>query len=563
MEKKLPIPIHSLSLLLFPVMKTIKPIVVFLLLSLSVAAQNDTMIGSPPGYYNSMLFRSGGMVTDSADNIWIAYGKIGLVKYDGTGWTVYDSLNSPLLKNQILSVACNNSGVWAGTDTGLFNFNGSGWMWMNNLNSTLPSDTVSKLYSPGGNNLYLFSTNGFAHYNGIFWQQYNSTNSNLVDNNVQCIFKDVSGLLWIGTSAGLSAFDGSTWQNYTTLNSALPSDNISTISEDGHHHLFIGTYDRGIYFLSDGEFISPKDFTSSYDNFPSSITRILRMSDGTIVYSGYKDWYFKADPIEIQNSNGFFASDTNYLGVIDSHDRIWRLGYRTIPKLWMRDSLSGHPIVPPSSYNDLDINQVRCGMWNDNTFHWEKVGNSRYEVPKGSFRNSVFASALWIGGLDPGNNLHMAAQTYRQSGSDYWPGPLDTVVATIDTATKLLYDSLWKINKWTIDEFITQYNIGNVTNGSYAIPNEIKYWPAHGNGNYSRKLAPFVDLNGDGIYNPLNGDYPEIKGDQMLWWVMNDNFGTHRETDGVALGIEIHSKAYAYSCPAVPDSNEAVNYTTF
>ncbi|MEZ4830315.1 MAG: hypothetical protein R3C61_29120 [Bacteroidia bacterium] len=41
------------------------------------------------------------------------------------------------------------------------------------------------------------------------------------------------------------------------------------------------------------------------------------------------------------------------------------------------------------------------------------------KVPKGSNRHSMFASSLWIGGLDESGQLRVAAQTYRQSGIDF------------------------------------------------------------------------------------------------------------------------------------------------
>src|SRR5690348_7085603 len=92
--------------------------------SLAAFAQHDTLIGSPPGYSYLQLRKLNDMTIDNLDNVWMAYDKIGLVQYSSTGWVVYDSLNSPLLKNKILSVAANAMGIWAGTDTGLFNFNG-------------------------------------------------------------------------------------------------------------------------------------------------------------------------------------------------------------------------------------------------------------------------------------------------------------------------------------------------------------------------------------------------------------------------------------------------------
>jgi hypothetical protein len=44
----------------------------------------------------------------------------------------------------------------------------------------------------------------------------------------------------------------------------------------------------------------------------------------------------------------------------------------------------------------------------------------------------------------------------------------------------------------------------------YTIPKFILEWPAHGNlaNKEDYYLAPFYDYNGDGNYNPYDGDYP-------------------------------------------------------
>jgi hypothetical protein len=43
----------------------------------------------------------------------------------------------------------------------------------------------------------------------------------------------------------------------------------------------------------------------------------------------------------------------------------------------------------------------------------------------------------------------------------------------------------------------------------------------------------------------LDGDYPDIKGEQMLWWIFNDNTAAHTQSGGLPLKIEIHASAYA------------------
>src|SRR4051812_21518407 len=76
----------------------------------------------------------------------------------------------------------------------------------------------------------------------------------------------------------------------------------------------------------------------------------------------------------------------------------------------------------------LDKNYVRARINTVNNKFWNIVGNhlASYEVPQGSGRNAQFANSIWIGGFDAGGQLHISANTYRQSGADFWPGPIDT-----------------------------------------------------------------------------------------------------------------------------------------
>jgi hypothetical protein len=61
----------------------------------------------------------------------------------------------------------------------------------------------------------------------------------------------------------------------------------------------------------------------------------------------------------------------------------------------------------------------------------------------------------------------------------------------------------------------------------------------------------------------VGGDYPKIKGDQMLYWIFNDNFAPHTETGGIPLKVEVHASAYAFTCPNATNTDSAINYTTF
>ena len=70
---------------------------------------------------------------------------------------------------------------------------------------------------------------------------------------------------------------------------------------------------------------------------------------------------------------------------------------------------------PPTAQTDLDINNVRARILNGGDMWWDLVINPHYEVPKGSGKHSMFSGSIWIGGLDAGNQLKLAAQKYRQN----------------------------------------------------------------------------------------------------------------------------------------------------
>ncbi len=221
---------------------------------------------------------------------------------------------------------------------------------------------------------------------------------------------------------------------------------------------------------------------------------------------------------------------------------------------------------PAAAQVDLDINNVRTTILNGGDMWWD-LTTARYEIPKGSGKHSMFCGAIWIGGLDAMGNLHTSAMSYRQSGNDFFPGPLDTAYATTTDSLCGEYDRLWKVNRSDVESFIQNRNDPN-----YIIPDEILEWP--GNGNTQRGiahfLAPFQDVDGDGVYNALAGDYPrfnftgqnncdnDLLGDQAVWWVFNDNGNTHSETGGAALGIEVHAMAFAFR-----SSSDWLNDATF
>lgn len=235
---------------------------------------------------------------------------------------------------------------------------------------------------------------------------------------------------------------------------------------------------------------------------------------------------------------------------------------------------------PASASIDLDINNVRARLMNGGDMWWDHgTSEARYEVPKGSKKNSLYSGSCWVGGLDAQKVLKVAAQMYRQDGNDVWPGPLnESKNFTIEQPECNAWDKIWKVDRTTVNKFKELMQQGNLAAAQAPEFDVIWEWPARGNGlgpknnnmnNHKRAVgttgsflemddrdyAPFVDVGGIGndpdIYNPELGDYPNMenpgRGDQMAWWVFNDRGNIKQQTKTESIGLEMQTTAFAFS----------------
>jgi hypothetical protein len=152
--------------------------------------------------------------------------------------------------------------------------------------------------------------------------------------------------------------------------------------------------------------------------------------------------------------------------------------------------------------------------------------SGHFEVPKGEGKHSMFAHGQWIGGIAETGNLHLAAQTYRQQGVDFYPGPVSDSIYQ-NNETMGIWDRQWKLTKDEIDNHIANY-----AQADYIMPEAIFSWPAHGNiaVGQSYNLAPYIDVDNNNIYEPHNGDYPCIKGHEAIFLIRNDVGNFHTES---------------------------------
>lgn len=510
---------------------------------------------------------------DNSGNIWLAWlnssslSISGIKRFDGTNWIQYQTSNSGLPSNSVSSIKQDSQGnYWIGTGGGLVKFDGTNWTVYNQSNSGICANGVGPI-EIDGDTIWAGTAVGISKFDGTNWTTYNNANSGLYPESTECLLK-TQGKLYIGNSKGISILENDTVINYNKL-FELNNRTARIISNSNFGIVLCNT--KGVYRFVNGEYF---DIETSLDLCPNSLANFINTSSEKVIcnipnnnliintsqyikqinnYNYGLDYFITtAKSIYCFQNNLFLVKNIGSLKYVIKVD-VNSLATSVISNNTLKNNCAQHK---------LDINQVSARMLPLGDMFWDLNSNPGYEVPKGSGSYAGFAGSIWIGGK-VNNQLRTACQTYRQNGIDFWPGPLDTTDAKNPQGSQ--GGKILKVNRFDIENFIFNFNQGNVQSGNFFPSSGIMLWPAHDTGVFSRNTAPFVDVNNNGMYDPLTGgDYPKIKGDQELYHIYNDASGQHLETgSNGAMGIEIHQSSYAYTCDEIADSMSVLNYTTF
>ena len=192
---------------------------------------------------------------DSDGSIWSAVGYItavygsfswysrALAKFDGLNWTIFDPENSglPGMVNSIIIDASGNK--WIGTHGfGLAKFDNTNWVIFNTSNSDLHTNYLtSGLAIDSAGNLWIGTQYGVAKFDGVnYWERYDPPqNLGFYPGSVTSIAIDQNDDKWVGTASGLAKFDGNAWTVYDSTN-VLPGDWVTSIAIDANDNKWIG-----------------------------------------------------------------------------------------------------------------------------------------------------------------------------------------------------------------------------------------------------------------------------------------------------------------------------------
>ncbi len=189
----------------------------------------------------------------------------------------------------------------------------------------------------------------------------------------------------------------------------------------------------------------------------------------------------------------------------------------------------------------LKVNNINCRIKSSGTQYGYNDEGHLFEAPANSGLNALKSLKLWMGGFSQDNNLQVTGHR------NYYPGPIiDSTAYT--TEYNIKWNRVWMLYQTEID-----YHRNHWQDTGYEMIENISEWPAI----IDLQLAPFYDINNNDEYDPENGDYPLIKGDQAIYTITNDDLRTGYTSSFVKA--EIHTMYYAFNRP----DDSTLNNTIF
>ena len=214
-------------------------------------------------------------------------------------------------------------------------------------------------------------------------------------------------------------------------------------------------------------------------------------------------------------------------------------------------------------------------MWQNRT-----TSSASYEVPAGGGVSSLYAGSFWAGGITSGGQLRLAANTLRPRWR-LFAGPLVAPSGGTSNAVCQAYDNMYPSLRSDVVTHLAYHQavLGGTSESEFpggmshhristlGLPMEM-----FGTGPI---LAPFIDFDGDGWYNPDSGDAPgynvngscdpsetgsSLSGDANWFWIFNDAGRVHSESNGAPLGIEVRAQSWVFN-DGGPDFDNAAFYT--
>jgi hypothetical protein len=425
-----------------------------------------------------------------------------------------------------------------------------------------------------GNDIWAASeSNGFYKYDGNTWQHITRVNG-LISDSINDFDIDQNGDVWLATDKGISRYNGTSFTNHTPFQF---NDVLSIVCTNNGVYAGNSSFGEPVMHFTGATWSSLPLIPINGENRTlhlgvDSLQQVFMsgLNNLHILVNGV-DWIQMLNASGVQlsnngqaiifkyNNNIFYPNLFQLLNPFElySGGDITAIVPDTLPNSFFAalhnngtTTLARFFNTSLQSYEELSPNELTAGFSADGSF-FNNTANDLFPGLNIQGKKLVFTSGIFLSGWQGNAQARSTSvKTYTNDGVPQWVmGPASSNRNSYSFFEK--YNRVWRVTKTQIDDHKTNY-----ANASYQIPEVILNWPGNGNtqAGEERFIAPFVDLNWNGIYEPLQGDYPEIRGDEAIFMVYNtvDGYSPYGHQN---LGLECHTMAYAYDSLNTPLHN--------
>ena len=189
----------------------------------------------------------------------------GLTKFDGINWFSYNQLNSGITITIVGSIGIDSisNDVWLGSNPidftalhrGLIKFDGSNWTVFDSTNSGIYDyNYITSIAVDATHNIWVGTWHqGLVNYNGSTWSTYDTSNTLELNGqgNSFGVFIDPANTKWIYGTGKIISYNDTVWTIYDSTNSPLPRNfgltDLAVISFENNARIWIPVPPYGVY----------------------------------------------------------------------------------------------------------------------------------------------------------------------------------------------------------------------------------------------------------------------------------------------------------------------------
>jgi hypothetical protein len=337
------------------------------------------------------------------------------------------------------------------------------------------------------------------------------------------------------------SYETTLFNGYYIYSAALAQDdvgNIAVITSNKYTKL-----SQNLNVLSQGTIAGLE-----FDNY--RYIELYYLNQKWILYNSTTNFYF-TDRIEINSDftvNSIFTSEyrtSSAFNVVKGNNGNYIIGGRAFYS-WSTTSVVNE-VVDESVKPFIDFDQVIYhGAYRFYTSQYNQLFSYNDEgglkiKHDGLYKQLIRNGINYFAGIaESGDTLGLIGNILN---NNVFHGPYTPAEnQTMQNSDK--YSRGYYVDKYMINEHLLNY-----TNPNYKIPFGISEWPAHGDISLGQapNLAPYNDINNNGIYDPQNGDYPIIFGDRCVLNIYHQK--PFSEQNGLLpYKIECYQYYYVFDC---------------